>query len=285
MENRAHKDYREQLEALGKLVREAYEEGDLRAIAAAVGAPIEQEVKLKEITTLLLQQVDLKPGEEPKFTKRPKVEAYYIDDSGEAVATALGKEEVTFPFVIISANPMIPVRVLKHGNVGQLLDYAKAAGEAIRKKRDAKTISVFLAAVQDDMNVACTGGSLTDAALNEAISLLEDKELKPKYIVMRGSRFNDVRAFSLPGQIASELVAKGIIGSYAGAQFLLTSQMPADKVLIVPEQKVGKWAVREPLQTDPIEQKTKFMTGWLVWEEAAFGITNPDWIACVTITA
>lgn len=38
-----------------------------------------------------------------------------------------------------------------------------------------------------------TGATLTEEALNEAISIIEDLELTVKYIVMRGRRFNDLR--------------------------------------------------------------------------------------------
>ena len=122
-----------------------------------------------------------------------------------------------------------------------------------------------------------------EAALNEAISIIEDLELTVKYIVMRGRRFNDLRGWNLDPETKAELRAKGVIKNYGTGGILLTAAQAIDEVLLIPDEEVGKLPVRENLKTEAIEQKTRFKTGWLVWSELGQGITRPDILAKIKI--
>ena len=124
---------------------------------------------------------------------------------------------------------------------------------------------------------------LTEDALNEAISIIEDLELSVKYIVMRGRRFNDMRGWNLDPQTKLELRQKGVIKNYGTGGILLTASMPLDEIIIVPDEEVGKMPVRANLKTESIDQKTRFKTGWLVWSEIGQGITRHDIMAKVKL--
>ncbi len=124
--------------------------------------------------------------------------------------------------------------------------------------------------------IEVSGDTLTDTALNEAISIIEDMELTVKTIVMRGRRFNDMRGWDLDPQTKSDLRAKGMIKNYGTGGILLTSAMPLDEILLIPDEEIGKMPVREAVKTEAIEQKTRFKTGWLVWSELGQGVTRPD---------
>lgn len=89
--------------------------------------------------------------------------------------------------------------------------------------------------------------------------MIEDMELAVKYIVMLRRRFNDMRGWELDPQTKQELRAKGVIKNYGTGDILLTSAMPLDEILIVPDEEVGKMPVRETLKTEAIEQKTRFV--------------------------
>ena len=61
--------------------------------------------------------------------------------------------------------------------------------------------------------------------------------------------------------------------------------MSPNEVILVPDEEVGKFALRQPLTTDTINEPKRFRTGWLAWMEAAHGITRSDLLAKVIIEA
>lgn len=274
----------EYMETMARLMSEALESPEgMRALAAAIAEPIEQEIKRKEITSLLLTQHTLPKGERPVYQKKPKVRAYWISNEGEAREQELGQDEVEFPTNRVHSTPMVDVSVLKNGNIGTLMDIQTSAADEIRKEIDKRTLTVLSAAIPAANTVEVTGGKLTDDALNEAISIIEDLELSVKYIVMRGRRFNDMRDWDLDPETRSELRTKGVIKNYGTGGILLTASADMTEILLVPDEEVGKMPVRESLKTEAIEQKTRFKTGWLVWSEIGQGVTRPEILAKIKI--
>ena len=274
----------EYMETMARLMSEALESPEgMRALAAAIADPIEQEIKRKEITSLLLTQHTLPKGERPIYQKKPKVKAYWISTEGEAREQELGQDEVEFPTNRVHSTPMVDVSVLKNGNIGTLMDIQTSAADEIRKEIDKRTLTVLSAAVPVANTIEVTGGKLTDDALNEAISIIEDLELSVKYIVMRGRRFNDMRDWDLDPETRAELRTKGVIKNYGTGGILLTASASMTEILLVPDDEVGKMPIRESLKTEAIEQKTRFKTGWLVWTELGQGITRPEILAKIRI--
>ena len=273
------------LQAMAKLMTEAAASPDgMRALAAAIAPPIEQEIETREISSLLLTKHKLPPGEPAKFQKRPKLKAYWVSKDGDAVESGILEDEVEFPIHRIHSMPMVDISVLKHGNVGTMLDIQKAAADEIRKAIDKRTVTVLSAAVPDAQTVTVAGGKLTDEALNEAISFIEDQELRVKYLLLRGARANDMRGWELDPETKRELQLKGIFKIYNGAEIVATSAMPLTEVILVPEEEVGKFAIRQALTTDTLNEPKRFKTGWMAWMEVAHGVTRPDLLAKVVIT-
>ncbi|MBM4042405.1 MAG: hypothetical protein FJ290_28265 [Planctomycetes bacterium] len=275
----------EYLEAMAALMSEAVETPEgLRALAAAIADPIAQEIDRKEISSLLLTKHTLPKGERPIYQKRPTLRAYWISEDGEAREQEVGRDEVEFPTGRVHSAPMVDISVLKHGNIGTLLDIQESAATEIRKTIDARTVSVISAAVPAANTVTVTGSALTDDAVNEAISILEDLELAVKWIIMRGRRFNDIRDWDLDPQTKAELREKGVIKNYGTGSILLTSAMPLTEVLILPDEEIGKMPIREAVKAESVDRKTKFKTGWLVWTELGMGVTRPDILAKIVIS-
>ncbi len=274
----------EYMETMAALMSEAVESPEgLRALAAAIAPPIAQEIKRKEISTLLLGKHTLPKGERPVYQKKPMLKAYWISEDGEAREQEVGKDDVEFPTSRVHSAPMVDISVLKHGNIGTLLDIQKTAADEIRKTIDNRTISVISSAVPAANIVEVTGSTLTDDALNEAISIIEDQELTVKWIVMRGRRFNDIRSWDLDPQTKAELRLKGVIKNYGTGSILLTSAMDVTEILVLPDEEIGKLPVREAVKTESVDRKTKFKTGWLIWSELGMGVTRPDICAKVNI--
>lgn len=274
----------EYMETMAQLMTEALESTEgMQALAAAIAAPIEQEVKRKEISSLLLTRHTLPKGERPVYQKKPTVKAHWISKDGEAQEQEIGQDEVEFPTNRIHSNPMVDISVLKNGNIGSLMDIQNSAADSIRKEMDRRTLSVLSSAVPVANTVEVAGNVLTEDALNEAISIIEDMELSVKYIVMRGRRFNDIRSWDLDPQTKLELRQKGVVKNYGTGGILLTSAMALDEILIIPDEEVGKMPVREALKSESIDKKTRFKTGWLVWSEIGQGVTRPDVMAKIKL--
>ena len=262
------------MESMGRLMQEALESPEgMRALAAAIAAPIQQEIKRKEISSLLLTKHNLPKGERPVYQKRPRLKAFWISKDGEARELEVGKDEIELPTHRIHSAPMVDISLLKHGNIGTITDIQTASSDEIRKEIDKRTITVISSAVPAENTVTITGGALTEDGLNEAISILEDKELTVKYLVLRGKRFNEMRSWDLDPVTQLELRQKGVIKVYGGANIVLTSAADINEVLIIPDEEIGKMPIREPLTAEAIDKKLKFKTGWLIWSELGQGVT------------
>jgi hypothetical protein len=255
----------------------------MRALAAAIAAPIEADIARKEITSLLLTKHNLPKGERAVYQKKPILKAYFVSKEGEAREQEIGKDEIEIPTHRVHSTPMVDISILKHGNIGTLTDIQTASSDEIRKEIDKRTITVISTAVPAANTVTITGGVLTEDSLNDAISILEDKELTVKYIVLRGKRFNEMRAWDLDPVTQLELRQKGIIKVYGGANVLLTSAADVNEILLIPDEEIGKMPIREPLTAEAIDKKLKFKTGWLIWSELGMGVTRPDIVAKVVI--
>lgn len=272
-------------EAMAVLLTKATETPEgMRALAAAIADPIEQEIATTEIGSLLLTRHNLPVGERAVYQKRQKAKAYWLANGGDAVQTQMDEqEEVEIPTYRIASTPMIDIGVLKHGNTGTLADIQKMAAEEIRKKIDKRVVQIVSAAVPSDMVAEESGDELTDDALHEALSKLEDKELTPKLIIMRGKHQKSMRGWDLDPQTRNEMRQKGAFKVYGGADVVFSSTMPEDEVLILPDIEIGKMPVRTKLTVEPVSDPLKFKTGWLVWMEVGFGVLRSDCIAKVKI--
>ena len=113
------------------------------------------------------------------------------------------------------------------------------------------------------------------------MSILEDKELTVKTLLMRGARFNDLRSWDLDPQTKNELRTKGVIKIFGGANILTTATADMDEIVILPDEEIGKMAIRQKLTSETVKQTLKFRVGWLIWMEIAIGILRPD--LCVKI--
>lgn len=275
----------EQRRAIAALMQRAVDDQEgMHALAAAIAAPIQQEVDRKEITSLLLTEHLLNPGDRPVYQISPKVSAFYIADGGEARKSQLGAEEIEAPILRVHTNPMVDVEVLRNGNIGSLMDIQMKASKAIQKVRDERTIRVISAAVPSANTISVAGGTLTAEALNAAISLIEDQEMTVKYIIMRGRRFNDMRNWTnLSQQTQAMLEAKGVISNYGTGGILLTAAAGVNEIILVPDEEIGKSPIRTAINVKAIDQSTDFETGWLVWESRGQVVTNPQFLAKIVL--
>jgi len=274
-----------QFEAISTDLRDAYSLGSegLRTIAASIAPPIYDEIRQKEIASLLLTENKLPKGEPARYAKIKEVQAFWIATGGQVHRSDMDDDEIEFPVGRVASNPAVDVSVLRNGDIHRLTDMEKWAGSAIRKKLNQRAVKVISEAVPEANTVEIGGASLTEAGLNQAISLLEDKDLTVKYIVMRGGRFNDMRGWELDPVTERELREKGILKYFSGAQVLTTSAAQMDEVILVPDEPVGKMAIRTPIAVEPDNRPSEFKVSWVVWMELALGVLRPDLLAKVKI--
>ena len=273
---------KEYMDSMADLMGQALESDEgLNALAAAILPPVEMEIERKEISSLLLTRHSLPAGQPAKYVKRKGVKAYWISQEGEAIHSEASKEEVEFPIVRVHSAPIIDISSLKNGNVWDLTDLQTSAGKAIRKTIDSYTLTTLSASIPTENIIEQTGSTLVEPTLNQAMSILEDKELTVKTLLMRGARFNDLRSWDLDPQTKNELRTKGVIKIFGGANILTTATADMDEIVILPDEEIGKMAIRQKLTSETVKQTLKFRVGWLIWMEIAIGILRPD--LCVKI--
>lgn len=272
----------EYLESMASIMSRALDtEEGLHALAEAILPPIEMEIERKEISSLLLTKHTLPAGQPAKYVKRKGVKAYWISQEGEAIHSEPSKEEVEFPIVRVHSAPIIDVSSLKNGNVWDLTDLQTSAGREIRKTIDTYSYTTLSDSIPAENTIDQTGATLTEATLNQAMSVLEDKELSVKTIVMRGARFNDLRGWDLDPQTKNELRVKGLIKQFGGANILTTATANPSEIILLPDEEIGKFGIRQQLTSETVRQTLRFKVGWLIWMELSIGILRPD--LCVKI--
>ena len=275
-----------EMDTLSADIRKAFgdKDGGMMAIAAAVAPAIYDAIEEREIASLLLTQHNLPKGESAKYDKIREVKAYWVAKGGQVHQSNVNDEEVEFTIDRVASAPTVDISILRNGDIYRLTDMETWAADAIRKQLNRRAINVVSEAVPSGNVVTATGGSLTADALNEAIAIIEDKDMAVKYIVLRGARFNDMRDWDLDPVTQRELLEKGIIKLYAGASIIKNAAADPDEVLLVPDEEVGKYAIRQAIAVEPDKQPSAFKVGFVCWMEVAMGVLRPDLLAKVSIT-
>lgn len=273
------------MKAAAALLHEAATvEGGMEALAAAVAAPIQLEIERRNIVPLVLTQHDLAAGESAKYQKVKGLTAHYIAVGGQPRREEVNADsEVEFPVFRVHSTPEIDISDLKHGNVGKLADLQTAAARAIRKQLNAKVAILLSAAATGTNIVTVSGGKLTDTAFYEAVGKIEDLELTPRLVLLRGQRMIDLKGWTLDEEGKKEFREKGVLKALGGAGLINSASMATDEVVLVPDEEIGKYAIRTPVAVDP--QKKGFKVGFLTWHECAMGITRPDLVFKVKINS
>lgn len=274
----------EYMDTMAQLMSQAVDSDEgLNALAQALLPPIEMEIERKEISSLLLTKHALPAGQPVKYVKRKGVKAYWISQEGEAIHSEPSKEEVEFPVVRIHSAPIIDISSLRNGNVWDLTDLQTSAGKEIRKTIDSYTYRILSAAVPSENTIEQTGVTLQETTLNQAMSIIEDKEMTVKTLLMRGARFNDLRSWNLDPQTKNELRTKGVIKLYGGANIITTATADMSEIIVLPDEEIGKMAIRQKLISETVKETLRFKVGWLIWMELAIGILRPDFVVKIKI--
>jgi len=96
----------EYMETMARLMSEALESPEgMRALAAAIAEPIEQEIKRKEISSLLLTKHTLPKGERPLYQKKPKVKASGFPPKARLRSRKSARTKWSFPPTASTPHP------------------------------------------------------------------------------------------------------------------------------------------------------------------------------------
>ena len=287
IENEFSNDFenRSFMETMGAYISEAIgSPKGLKAFASAAREPIKREIERKYITPLLLTKNLATKHYVPRFQITNKIKTSWVSLYGEAESSDFDiDEEIDVPVRKIHTMPMVNIQSLKNGDMNRIFDVQKQAADAIRKEIDRYTLQLISKEVKDENTIKISGGTLTENALLDAVSVLEDKNLTPKYIVMRGKRFKDLRGWELDAITKHAFVAKGIIKQYGGAQIIATALLPLNEILIIPDEQIGVFLVNHDLTCEPAEDLKRFKKGWLAWMEVGHAVFHNDIISKVII--
>lgn len=275
------------MQAVAALLSEAVTaEGGMESLAAAVAPPIELAIAERNIVPLALTEHVLPVGEEAKYQKRKSVQAHFVAVGGQVRRQEVNDDDdVTFPIFRVHSAPEVDVSDLKHGNIGKITDMQVEAAEEIRKKLNKRCMDLLSAAVPAGNIIPCVnaGADLTKSAFSQAVGMINDLELVPRFIFIRGQRMVDLNEWDLDNETKRDLLIKGVAKRLAGAGVANPASMNANEVIIIPDKEIGKYAIRTKIAVDA--QKGGFKVKFLTWHEAAMGITRPDLVFKIAISS
>ncbi len=205
----------------------------------------ETEVNSTMMAGLFLETEPLKNGEDPSIFVEPELKAYVVDENGRSMAQVARSNRVTPPDFHVDAFVTFKNSDLARGIVRPIDQQGDTIEDLVRAKVDQACLSAALAAVPDDQVVTCPGGSLTEQALKDAITFIEDRDKAVGNLFARAARVNlDMAAFKLNSDsVKDDFARRGVVAKWGGANVVKTSRMPLSQVLLTPNESVGRCAI------------------------------------------
>lgn len=250
-------------------MREAISNDDDRhALAAKIVKYISDSIDQTDLASLILPKETLPVGTTAEYNLPTGLKAYWHEPGSYAPRTAMTQRTFTVPTWMISAHPEYEISQLEAGRYGTVQTQVKAAREAILGAINARVFNTVAGSISsgDDNYISSTSGNLTRAALNSAISWVEDQVGGAKAIVGRRNLLYGMLDFGTTGSADTgvfsdrmkdvALTAKSI-PTYRGIPVVGIPQwrdgfgkltIPQDVVMVIGED-AGRYVVSQELRS------------------------------------
>lgn len=222
---------KEDREKVRSELRDAYAEGDYPAIAALVTEFVELDMPVRDIIPLVLDTGSFNYGDELSFKLKEGVRAWMLTDGARAVRDEISYGEIKPEKVRLSAFPTAYKPDLQAGNVQSLLDLESDVAQAFTKITNFYVWNMLVSAVTAGSTNwgYIAGSSLTAAALNTAISYVQDTAGTAAAIVGRATTLDAIMGFSgFDQETTREIRMTGQLGVYRGATIIGLQQIKDD---------------------------------------------------------
>ena len=277
----------QRMELFGRLV--ATKEGRHR-LAATLTMPLRTERDYFSIGRKIIFAEDLPDGAYPIYDKDPFVRAFYISETGEEVASILHPNTVAFPLFEIVSAPKIPITQIQDRRY-DLVTRAKDKGRSeINHKEDERVFAVLEAAATDASNPNATGAAFftdTRDKLAAAFAEIESRDLLVHTIAMHPATYRGIRQFTdadFDRETQREVFRTGILGYMWGAQIVVSTEAPSDRVLIMAEpETVGRMPIRSDIVVLSNDDPDNRMIGFSMFERLGIGVHNLQAVADITV--
>jgi len=270
----------QQHELIGHLIQS---KAGRQKLAASLTQPLRYERDYFAIGRKVIFAEDLPDGAWPVYDKDVDVRAFFISETGDAVASVLSPTNVSFPLFEIVALPEIPITQIQDRRY-DLVTRAKDKGRSeICKKEDVRVFSVIEAAAEDASNpnnggVPLAVAFLDSADLADAFSMIEQNDLLVECISINPRDYADIRKFDrdvFDPETQRDVLRTGVLGTIWGAKVLTSTRVTAGKVLITAEREtVGRMPVRSDLTVLSADDPKKRTIGFSMFERLGCGIHN-----------
>ena len=246
----------------------------LRAVAAEVVQPwVVADVWATSILDLILQRVATKVGN-VQWPKLPEHTAYFIDQDGDLKTDESKSTLYTPTGYLVTARPAFNILDVRRGYVADVAEQVKAAKKDIIKKLNTAALVLLSAGATQTVPAGVTG--LTEVKLNTAFQFAEDAGFRPLWLLMKGSRFNDIRSFVLPAPVGTKLVEKGVQDVvFSGARPILCPEVPSKEVYLICDEKPGRVMDEFPLEVgEPREIEASLQKAVPMFQVVKMAVTN-----------
>ena len=235
----------EERRALREEIREAAARDNHLAIAATISERIELDIPVRDLGALVLEEGSYELGDIVEWELEPGLTAYVLVDGMDTITDQVTRAKVIPTPRRVDCSPEVYIPDVRAGKIDPLGFAAKTANAFARQKNYFVWSLLTAAVAAGDANyTSIAGATLTQAALNTAISTVQDKAGMAAAIVGRSTTINAIADFSgYSDETKREIEVGGVLGTYRGATIVGLQQMLDEYGL----RKVGTTNLISPL--------------------------------------
>jgi len=232
------------------------------AFATKIVKYLRMDVQQRDLAELMLTKDYFELGQTPEYTEFAGLKAHWHEPGSYAPRSAMTRKVFTVPTDMISVHPEYELGQLKSGRYGTILDQMDSARDEILGATNALVFNTIKGSiVSGDANYFAASGQVTLAALDQAISWVNDHSNGVKAIVGRRSRLDKILGLNTTSgpysdRILDEIMRTGVLSIYKGAPVIGLPQyydgfgqatISPDDIIVLGDN-VGRYVVKEEVQ-------------------------------------
>ena len=211
-----------------------------QALAAAILTYVASEVDTTSLTSLFYDIVDLTPGQTASVHIEDGHYAIVVDSNGKPVMMDVADTEVTAQRIHIASHIKLLWADLAQGFVRPIADQQTTLTQYINDQQDRVAINALSESVPDENIIQSPGGKVSELAFNQAVTIINEWDKEIGNIITRATRINvDMKRWKLSEMLRDDLLRKGVVKTFNGANVDRTSRCPSDEMLLTPVETVG----------------------------------------------
>lgn len=289
----------EEQKALSEEICDAFEGGSesRTAMAKKITKELQDDVEQRDLSGLIFDKEFIPVGTQAEWILKGKMRVYWHEPGSYAPRTAVFQRVFTLQTEMLSAHPEFEITQLRAGRYGTIADQATSAREAILGAINARvwnTIQGSIASTDPNYTNIASGGTLTKAALDAAITYCNDENgggaraiIGRRHLMdalLDFGSVSDVDSGVFGDRTKEEVLRMGVLGVYRGVPIVgLPQWQDANGLNTISNQDVmimgggsGKFVTSQNLESmDDIDIDT-LMWHLHLWTKVGMAVFFPE---------